>query len=296
MAETFNDAVDACERSPAPHFASGSPGALDPFAGPGRVVDARRPVSLGRCACGAEVMDVSFRDRGSYLHSLKHPFCQECQDAVYLARDPGTGESRPLRTALFAVAIGTASGGLDFAAIPVRYTVPRAPLAVETRRVVRVARSPTPEPWRDLLPLGDCIRDHALSVCSAEVWCDGVAERVGMPDVLITLDWSMAALAVRVAPVLRRVHRLLISEVHDLGDILGIVPACLIDDVVHRQFEDMCCGPSGGPATALELCARSLGPFLDRARWEPSAEHTALDVLLERHGPRLVPGSAHEGR
>ena len=119
---------------------------------------------------------------------------------------------------------------------------------------------------------------------------------MGTPDVLITLDWSMAALAARVAPVLRRVHHLLIAEVHDLGDILGIVPACLIDDVMRRQFEDLCCGPSERPATALELCARTLGPFLGRARWEPSAEHTALDVLLERHGPRLARGFAHEGR
>ena len=78
---------------------------------------------------------------------------------------------------------------------------------------------------------------HAVSVYCAEVWCAGVAERIGTPDVLITLDWSMAALAARVAPVLRRVHHLLIAELHDLGDILGIVPACLIDDVVHRQFE-----------------------------------------------------------
>ena len=82
-------------------------------------IASHRPTPLGRCGCGVDVHAGSFRDRLSYREWWIRPACQDCQDRLYLARDPDTGEPLPLRRRAI-----VAARDQDFAALPFRWTVP----------------------------------------------------------------------------------------------------------------------------------------------------------------------------
>ena len=229
--------------------------------------------------------DRDFRDRLSYLHSLKFAFCQACQDDAYLARDRCTGTRLVLRRALVVAAVSALPGD-DFAAIPVVYTAPGRPIAIEARSIVRVGAQPRrAEPWRDLAALQDHLLHHHVAIFTAGEYSELLEQRLGPIDLVITLDWSMWGLVTRMAPALRSPRSLLLAEAPEIERALLVDRACVVADLLNGGWGD----PSyraPGSANALQICASVLAQLLVPARGEPAAGSTVLDALLAVHGPR----------
>ena len=128
-----------------------------------------QPTEIGRCLCGVQVFEGSFRDRESYceFHRTGRCLCQACQDDIYLAgstHEPG-GDLPIVDGAL--VAVRDVSGTVDeICLFPFRLVAPPpARIAWEARFIVRAGPGLEPlDPWEELEPMRERLTGHQVRV------------------------------------------------------------------------------------------------------------------------------------
>ena len=214
-------------------------------------IASHRPTPLGRCGCGVDVHAGSFRDRLSYREWWIRPACQDCQDRLYLARDPDTGEPLPLRRGAV-----VAVRDQDFAALPFLWTVPAGPRAWEARHAVRVG--PTARqvnPYDALEPMRSELQHHQVAVHTARASWHGVKHRLRALDVVVALDAQTLARARCLAPVGRGVRRIILADAALLSAAAGLAPERIVAEVLGDDWLDSGISSRLGP-DPLALCAR----------------------------------------
>ena len=250
------------------------------LAGP-RAVDgvpdiaSHRATPLGRCGCGVDVHAGSFRDQLSYREWWIRPACQDCQDRLYLARDPDTGEPLPLRRGAV-----VAARDQEFAALPFLWTVPAGPRAWEARHAVRVG--PTARqvnPYDALEPMRNALHHHQVAVHTARTSWHGVNHRLRALDVLLVLDDATLARARRFAPVLRSVGSIVLADAAFLRAAAGLAPERIVAEVLGDDWPDSRISSRLGP-DPLALCARIAAVLVDAGARARCGGSPAFDAVL----------------
>lgn len=198
-----------------------------------------------RCPC-CVVSRSAFVSRG-----WVRPACQACQDAIFLARDPLTGRSVPVRRGATVVCRDA-----EFAALPFLFTRPGGPRAWETRFALRVGPRVVPsDPYVDLAPMRPQLLEHQIRVHYARTSWQGVAHRLGRPELVITADAAMATRIPRFVPLLRGSWRIALGRVGLFRPTLGVMFSKLSERLFSDSWDD---GAPFGPwiPNSLGLCAR----------------------------------------
>ena len=238
-------------------------------------IDSHRPTPLGRCGCGVDVHAGSFRDRLSYREWWIRPACQDCQDRLYLARDPDSGEPLPLRRGAV-----IAARNQDFAALAFVWTVPGGPYAWEARDAVRVGPTAREvDPYDALESMRSELYHHQVDVHTAPAYWDGVGYRLRALDVVVALDAQALARARLLAPVLRGVHGISLADAAFLRAAAGLAPERVVAEVLGDDWPNSGLSSRLGP-DPLEKCGRIATVLVDAGACARPGGSPAFDAML----------------
>ena len=236
---------------------------------------------LGRCVCGAQVAEDSFRDEASYSEFYLSGLCQECQDQIFFAPGGAGIHDWPVRTGVV-VAHGGVDGRVDeVAVLPFVFLAETGRVAWEARFVLRIGRAPlAPVDPFELEPMAGALGGHRVRLTEVHPFAHPrLPEWLGALEVLIALDTSSLKAITGACPALGGAVPVALADAVPWSVLCGY-PLVPFDVFVGALGLD----PSPRPEPCVLRRCALLGAALGLSEVRVPGEHPVLWRVLSEMG------------